>query len=52
MSKIPLEDILRAGHDLKGIVKNHPLELNSVLSERYQLPSLFKAGRFTNRTFF
>lgn len=36
MSKIPLEDILRAGHDLKGIAKNHPLELNSVLSERYQ----------------
>lgn len=36
MSRIALEDILRAGHDLKGVVRNHPLELNAVLSERYQ----------------
>ena len=35
MSMIPIEDILRAGHDLKGIAKNHPLEINAVLSERY-----------------
>lgn len=35
MSMIPVEDILRAGHDLKGVVRNHPLEINQVLSERY-----------------
>lgn len=35
MTRIPLEELLRAGHDLKGVARNIPLEYNAVLSERY-----------------
>ncbi|MEG2658144.1 MAG: threonine ammonia-lyase IlvA [Clostridiales bacterium] len=42
MTKISLEDILRAGHDLKGVAKNQPLEINEVLSERYHCQVFLK----------
>lgn len=35
MNKIPVEDILKAHHALKGIIKHSPLQRNDILSEKY-----------------
>lgn len=35
MNKISVEDILKAHHALKGIIKHSPLQRNDILSEKY-----------------
>jgi len=36
MSKMPLDEVLKASHALKGVISNTPLQKNEILSERYQ----------------
>jgi len=35
MSKMPLDEVLKASHALKGVINSTPLQKNEILSERY-----------------